>query len=78
MISHTHDVRLQETPRRKIFLLMILVMGVLIATGFVLMVKSRRHEPVPQAMPLQPITRLNPPPRIPTPTLGLGVTPFSI
>jgi hypothetical protein len=39
---------------------MVLVIGALIAIGFVLMVKSHRHEPSPQPVPLEPITRLIP------------------
>lgn len=51
MVAPTHDGHPQESPRRKIFLLMILVMGALIAIGFILMAKSHRGDPEPQTVP---------------------------
>jgi len=51
MAAPTHEDRLHESPRRKIFLLMILVIGALIAIGFILMIKARPHDPEPVVTP---------------------------
>jgi hypothetical protein len=67
MVAPTHDGHLQESPRRKIFFLMILVIGALIAIGFILMVKSHRGDPDPQITVPQPTSLLILPQSAPSP-----------
>ena len=60
MLIPVYNRHLQESPRRKLFLLMVLVIGGLIVGGFILMLKSLDRPGTPEVPPPRTISLLTP------------------